>query len=211
MPRKPATSRMFDELAGAPGERLLGDAYRADFDEHFWRIGDPGFWKLERLQDFQEPTDDSWVAFSEGKWPQALALLESRREELTRHYAKLRAHGFETWRIRVVEEPLTDYMRWELRLLLLRDELGGHTRVIDAGRVRSYEEDGVLPELITLGEDVVYRLLYDENGLQEGAVRHTGRDLVLRCQEFVQRLYSDGEGIREYLAREEIPSGRERR
>lgn len=200
---------MLDGLAGAPGERLLGDAYWADFDEHFWRTGEPGFWKLERLQEFQEPTDDSWVAFSKGNWPGALGLLESRREVLTRHYAKLRAHGFETWRIRVVEQPLTDYMCWELRLLLMRDELGGHTRVIDAGRVRSYEEDGVLPELITLGDDVVYRLLYDENGLQEGAVRYTGRDLVVRCREFVQGLYSDGEGIREYLTREGFPSARE--
>ncbi|GAA2278343.1 hypothetical protein GCM10010402_38710 [Actinomadura luteofluorescens] len=199
---------MLDGLAGAPGKELLGDAYWADFDEHFWRTGEPGFWKLERLQEFQEPTDDSWVAFSEGDWPRAMSLLESRREALTQHYAKLLAHGIETWRIRVVEQPLTDYMRWELRLLLMRDELGGHTRVIDASRVRSHEEDGVLPELITLGDDVVYRLLYDENGLQKGGVRYTGRDLVVRCREFVQELYGKGEGIKEYLARERIVSER---
>jgi hypothetical protein len=135
--------------------------------------------------------------------------LENRREALTQHYAKLRAHGIETWRIRVVEHPLTDYMRWELRLLLMRDELGGHTRVIDAERVRPYEEDGVLPELITLGEDVAYRLLYDKDGLQEGGVRYTGRDLVVRCREFVQGLYGEGEEIREYLAREGMLSARE--
>ncbi|MFD9441836.1 DUF6879 family protein [Streptomyces sp. NPDC060006] len=200
---------MLDELAGAPGERLLGDAYWSDFEERFWRTGELGFWKLERLQEFQEPTDDSWVAFSKGNWPDALALLAGRRKALTQHYAKLRAHGFETWRIRVVEQPLTEYMQWELRLLLMRDELGGHTRVIDAGRLRSYEGDGVLPELITLGEDVVYRLLYDDNGLQQGGVRYTDRDLVVRCQEFVQRLYSEGEDIRKYLAREGMLPARE--
>ncbi|MBR7674796.1 DUF6879 family protein [Streptomyces daliensis] len=200
---------MLDELAGAPGERLLGDTYWADFEERFWRIGEPGFWKLERLQEFQEPMDDSWVAFSKGDWPHALALLESRREALTQHYARLRAHRFETWRIRVVEQPLTDYMRWELRLLLMRDELGGHTRVIDAGRVRPYEEDGRLPELITLGDDVAYRLLYDENGLQEGGVRYAGHDLVAGCRKFVQGLYGEGEGIREYMAREGLLSNRE--
>ncbi|WP_327255673.1 DUF6879 family protein [Streptomyces sp. NBC_01244] len=200
---------MLEELLDAPGERLLGDAYLADFEQHFWRIGKPGFWKLERLQQFQEPTDDSWVAFSKGDWPGALALLESRREALTQHYARLRSHGFETWRIRVVEEPLTDYMRWELRLLLMRDELGGHTRVIDAARVRPYEQAAVLPELITLGDDVVYHLLYDENGLQEGGVRYIGRDLVLRCRQFVQGLYDEGESISDYLAREGILPARE--
>ncbi|MER6445316.1 DUF6879 family protein [Streptomyces venezuelae] len=194
---------------GAPGERLLGDAYQADFQERFWRIGEPGFWKLERLQDFQEPLDDSWVAFSEGNWQGAMALLEGRREELSRHYARLRSHGIETWRIRVVEQPLTDYMRWELRLLLLRDELGGHTRVIDAGQIRSYEEHGTLPELITLGDDVVYRILYDENGILEGGVRHTGRELVLGCQEFVQQLYGEAEEIGDFLAREDLMSDRE--
>lgn len=202
-------SRMLDELLDTPGERLLGDAYLADFDKHFWHSGTPGFWKLERLQEFREPTDDSWVAFSEGDWPGALALLEGRREALTRHYARLRSHGFETWRIRVVEEPLTDYMRWEFRLLLMRDELGGHTRVIDASKVRSYEQDGLLPELITLGDHVVYRLLYDENGLQEGGVRHTGRDLVVRCRQFVQGLYDEGESIGAYLDREGILPARE--
>ncbi|MEU3202869.1 DUF6879 family protein [Streptomyces cyaneofuscatus] len=202
---------MLEELTDAPGERLLGDAYAADFDRHFWQIGEPGFWKLERLQEFQEPTDDSWVAFSKGDWPEALRLLEGRREALTGHYAKLRAHGFETWRIRVVEQPLTDYMRWELRLLLLRDELGGHTRVIDAGRVRAHEQDGPLPELITLGDDVVYRLLYDENGLQEGGVRYTGSGLVSRCREFVRALYHEGEGIGGFCAREGLlPAGGER-
>ncbi|MGW5335438.1 DUF6879 family protein [Streptomyces bauhiniae] len=201
---------MLDELAGAPGERLLGDAYWTDFDERFWRIGEPGFWKLERLQEFQEPSDDSWVAFSKGDWSQAMALLEGRREALTQHYAKLRARGIETWRIRVVEEPLTDYMRWELRLLLMRDELGGHTRVIDAERVRQYEDDGILPELITLGDDTVYSLIYDENGLQEGGVRYVGTGLVSRCREFVQELYSEGENIREYLDREGLLPGEKR-
>ncbi|MDH6135943.1 hypothetical protein P3T37_005362 [Kitasatospora sp. MAA4] len=200
---------MLEELAGAPGERLIGDAYWTDVDERFWRTGEPGFWKLERLQVFQEPTNDSWVAFSRGDWPGALALMESSREVLAQEYAKQRANGFDTWRIRVVEQPLTDYMRWSLRVLLMRDELGDHIRVIDAGRVRPYEVGGVLPELITLGDDVMYRLLYDENGLQEGGVRYTGRDLVVRCREFVQGLYGKGESIGEYLAREGILSAQE--
>jgi hypothetical protein len=88
-------------------------------------------------------------------------------------------------------------MRWELNLLRLRDELGGHTRIIDAAAVRRFEAALVLPELITLGDDVVYRLLYDENGLQEGADRYSGRDVVVECRKFIQALYADGEPIRQ--------------
>ncbi|MER7184907.1 DUF6879 family protein [Streptomyces hyaluromycini] len=193
---------MLDMLAGASGERLLGDAYLADFEEHFWKVGPSGFWKLERLQEFLEPLDDSWVASSQGDWRTSFALLEQRRESLSRHYDKIRAHGFETWRIRVVEPPLTDYMRWELRLLLLRDELGGYTRVIDSGRVEQFEAHGVLPELITLGDDVMYELLYDDNGLQQGGIRYSQRELIVRCREFIQRLYGEGEDIRGYFTRE---------
>lgn len=197
---------MLDLFANSSGVRLLGDAYWADFDKNFWRTGRAGFWKVERLQEFREPTDDSWVAFSEGRWQDSLDLLGRRRDSLVRHYRKILSHGFETWRIRVVEQPLTDYMHWELHLLRLRDELGGHTRVIPAAKVEQFETAGELPELITLGDDVMYRLLYDENGLQEGGVRYTQRDLVVGCRSFIQRLYHKGEDIRDYFTREVSPA-----
>jgi len=193
---------MLDLFVNSSGDRLLGEVYWADFEENFWRTGRPGFWKVERLQEFREPNDDSWVAFSEGRWQDSLDLLGRRRDSLIRHYNKIRAHGFETWRIRVVEHPLTDYMRWELHLLRLRDELGGHTRVIQAGKVEQFETESELPELITLGDDVMYRLLYDENGLQEGGIRYTQRDLVVSCRSFIQELYHKGEDIGDYFARE---------
>jgi hypothetical protein len=193
---------MRDLFAGAAGQRMLGEVYVEDFDANFRQTGKSGFWKLERLQVFREPSDDSWVAFNAGNWHESLDLLERRRSELTRHYDNIRAHGFETWRIRVVEHPLTDYMRWELSLLGLRDELGGHTRVIDINDIREFEADGViLPEVVTLGDRVVYRLLYDETGLQEGAVRYGQPALVARWREFIQRLYARGEEISDYLER----------
>lgn len=193
---------MHDLLGTANGVRLLGDDYFDHFNERFWRTGRSGFWKLERLQHFEEPGDESWVAFDEGDWRRSLALLEERRSVLRTHYAKISNARFETFRVRIVEHPLTDYMQWELRLLHLRDQLGGHTRVLPAHEIGQFEERGRLPELITLGDDVMYEILYDGDGLQEGGVLYTGASVVTRCREFIKRLYEKGEPISAYFARE---------
>lgn len=193
---------MRDLLGAVKGVRLLGDDYHNHFDEHFWKIGPSGFWKLERLQHFEEPGDDSWVAFNEGDWRRSLALLEEREPALRRHYARMSGSGFETWRIRIVEHPLTDYMQWELQLLRLRDRLGGHTRVLLASSIAEFERNGLLPELITLGDDVMYEILYDQEGALEGAILFTGAHLVSRCRGFIQRLYAKGEPITTYFERE---------
>jgi len=193
---------MHDLLGIANGVRLLGDDYYNHFNEHFWKTCRSGFWKLERLQHFEEPGDESWLAFDEGDWHRSLALLEERRPALRAHYAKITNAQFETFRIRIVEHPLTDYMQWELRLLHLRDQLGGHTRILPAHEVGQFEETDLLPELITLGDDVMYEILYDDNGLQEGGVLHTDASLIARCREFIKRLYEKGEPISAYFARE---------
>lgn len=193
---------MHDLLGTAKGVRLLGDDYYNHFNEHFWKTGTSGFWKLERLQHFEEPGDDSWVAFNEGDWQKSLALLEERRSSLRTHYARISASGFETWRIRIVEHPLTEYMQWELHLLALRDQLGGHTRVLHTRDIEEFETGSHLPELITLGDDVMYEILYDETGLQEGGVLHTGAELVTRCRDFIKALYRQGEPINTYFDRE---------
>lgn len=193
---------MHDLLETVAGERLIGDDYWHDFDENFWKIGDPGFWKLERLQTFQEPADDSWVAFSDGDWTKAMRLLERRRANLEGHYRRMARHGFKTWRVRVVEKPITPYLQWELHLLKLRHELGGSTRVIGLRQVEECEREQALPEIITLGNNVMYQLLYDDTGLQEGGIRITDRRAVRKWRDFIKSLYEDGESLTSYFARE---------
>ncbi|WP_018682990.1 DUF6879 family protein [Actinokineospora enzanensis] len=184
------------------GERLLGQPYQDDFDEHFWEIDSTGFWKLERRQEFREPGDDSWVAFTEGRWADALALLEERRASLAAHYRRIAERGFDTLRVRVVERPLSPYLRWELRLLLLRHELGGRTRIVTAEQVREFEPAGPLPELVTLGDRVMYEILYDDDGVQYGAVRFAEQAAIARGRELIQGLYADGEDVDSFFHRE---------
>ncbi|WP_214106447.1 DUF6879 family protein [Acrocarpospora catenulata] len=192
---------MLDFLEASRGERLTIEEYRNDFAEHFWTIGDNDFWKLERQQTFQEPGDDSWEAFRQGDWHKSLQLLEQRRKSLQNYYERIARAGFRTWRVRVVEEPVTPYLRWELHLLRLRHEYGGCVRIVGPDAIRHLETGRGLPEVVTLGSSVMYEVLYDETGVLAGGVRHTDPGLLARWRNLISDLYAAGEDITSFFDR----------
>ncbi|MFG1674628.1 DUF6879 family protein [Micromonospora sp. NPDC049282] len=191
---------MRELLGGDPGELLVLDDYWADFEQQFWKTGPPGFWKLERQQTFREPFDEGWQAFAAGRWEESLRILDARRPEFADYYRRIADSGFTTRRVRVAEEPLTPYLQWELHVLRLRHEYGGLTRVVGAERVAAAEADGPLPELYTLGGDVMYEAIYDADGVLEAARRWRDPAVVAACQQFIESLYADGEPLDEYFA-----------
>jgi hypothetical protein len=65
--------------------------------------------------------------------------------------------------------------------------------------VASYEEDGPLPEICTLGNRVMYQALYDDQGVLAGAVKFSDPRLVLRCREFIESVYNAGEPLAEWF------------
>ncbi|MEV0593181.1 DUF6879 family protein [Nonomuraea cavernae] len=192
---------MRDLLEASPGRELGREAYLNDFDKYFWRINNHDFWKLERQQSFQEPGDDSWEAFAASDWKKSLQLLEERRGALQDYYHRIAQAGFRTWRVRVVGESITPYLKWELRLLRLRHEYGGSVRVIGAAAVRSLESQGQLPELVTLGSDVMYEVLYDEHGILAGGRRYTDPSLIEACRKIISGLYAVGEDVDRFFDR----------
>jgi hypothetical protein len=196
---------MSDILDGVSGNRLLGDDYWKDFGENFWKTDEGGFWKLERRQTFQEPGSESWTAFVEGDWEEALRLTDARRPSMREYYQKIKDHGFRACRVRVVEKPISPYLQWELHLLRLRDELGGPVRVVTREQIDDRERQGQLPEIVTLGSDVMYKLLYDDEGLQLGGIRYTDRALIRRWQGVIYDLYAIGEDIASFFEREVAP------
>ncbi|MFC4080043.1 DUF6879 family protein [Amycolatopsis samaneae] len=181
---------------------MVGDIYHEEFGKDLWRTGAPGLWKLERRQTFQEPYSESWTAFRNGDWEEALRLHEARRASLQDTYRKIVEHGFSTWWVRVVEKPITPYLQWELHLLRLRNQCGDHVRAVRPEQVEWFERDGPLPEVVTLGTDVMYEIVYDENGLPQGGVRFTDQARVVRTQERIQELFTAGEDMETFFERE---------
>lgn len=143
---------------------------------------------------------DSWEAFARAGWDEALRLIGAERDFLSEFQRENAKRGTTPWRVRVVEEPLTPYLQWELRLLRPRAECGERIRVVGPEHVAEWETAGSLPELVTLG-NTAYQVLYAEQGTLCGAVRFADPAGTAGCRDFMQRLYALGEDMSVYLER----------
>ncbi|MDJ1131711.1 DUF6879 family protein [Streptomyces iconiensis] len=184
------------------GEHLSSHAYRQDFRDLRWSVDGRDCWKLERRQTFQEPSNASWQAFSRGDLVTASRLIERSRDGLTELGRTSERHRSHFFRVRVVEKPLTPYLRWELNSLRVRAELLGGIRVVSPEHLATTESEEPLPEIVTLAGHTLYQILYDAGGILEGAVRVTDSAAVTRWEEFIGELYERGEELESYCARE---------
>ncbi|WP_019545893.1 DUF6879 family protein [Streptomyces sulphureus] len=195
-----------DHTAGT--ELPLGE-YRDDFRARQWQIPHEDSWKLECGQHFAEPGFPSWDAFARGAWEKSLALLEEERDFLAEFGARAQRERICLYRVRVVDEPLTPYLQWELHLLRLRAEYGERIRVLStarsgsARRLASKESKG--RELLTLGARALYRIHYDPSGRLAGATRFSDTSLVAEATEWMSRLYDEGEDVARYFHRSVAP------
>ncbi len=196
---------MSELLDGVSGERMDLDAYYADFEKHFWSITELGFWKIERQQTFQEPEYDSWVAFARGDWDESMRLLEAGRTDMEDYHRKVAQQGFVAARVRVVEEPISAYLQWELNALRIRDECGGSVHIVRPDQIAEFETDGPFPEIYTLGPNVMYEAVYDEDGILASVMRYADRKLIARCQRLIADLYEVGESLKQYFPRHVQP------
>ncbi|MGY0058473.1 DUF6879 family protein [Streptomyces sp. LZ34] len=188
------------ELPASQGDRLPTEAYRRDYRQRRAELRDRHSWKFERQQEFEEQ-DDSWEALRRGRWEEALRLLEGEREELAKAAQRDRERGTAFHRVRVVEEPLTPYMQWELHALRVQVESGKNIRVVTPAALGMLESVGPLPEVVVVGGQVLYEVVYTEAGFLDGAIRFTDAELIGRWEGFIRELYKAGEDLLSYFGR----------
>ncbi|MFI6347400.1 DUF6879 family protein [Streptomyces sp. NPDC050560] len=202
---------MRDLLTAVPGQRLGLGAYRDDFRERDFAVDGWDSWKLERRQHFREPGDASWDAFDLGDWDEALRLIDAQRPALSDLSRLAARHRCRLLRVRVVELPLTPYLRWELHLLRVRAECGELIRVIRPAHLADQEREGAVPELVTLNDDTVYEIRYGADGTLEGAVRYVDSATRHAVAARIEGLYALGEDVGAFFDREvagpEPPAG----
>ncbi|MBD0738635.1 DUF6879 family protein [Streptomyces sp. CBMA29] len=183
------------------GEPLTDDEYVRDFRARRAAIRNGDSWKLERLQHFEEEDSPSREAQRQGDWETALRLMEARRDAFREAAQDDERRGSPFHRVRVVEEPLTPYLQWELHYLRQRAQCGHRIRVVQAGVFAAAETDRLLPELTILDDRTLYRVMYTEAGVAEGAVRFTDSAIVEPWVSFIRDAYAVGEDVTLYFDR----------
>ncbi|MBB2912461.1 hypothetical protein FHS43_003744 [Streptosporangium becharense] len=191
---------VFDRVRKAPGVVMSAKEYRADFVTEF-EAKTGVVWKLERAQHFDERGLPSWEAFARGDWDRSLALMEDMRQE----FAADHPERIEFRRIRVVEEPISPYVHWELAVLRVRAQEGERGRVVPASAVTDFETGHPVPELVAFGPSLMYEVLYDREGVHTGGRRITEPDVIEPCLPVFASLYERAEDLVEYFDRVVTP------
>ncbi|MFE1960101.1 DUF6879 family protein [Streptomyces sp. NPDC059479] len=185
------------------GVRLVSKDYKRDFRERDALILDGASWKLERRQYFEEQNSPSRDALTRGDWQEALRLLVENRDAIMARARENDRRRYAFHRVRIVEQPITPYVQWELYSLVQQDELGkSRVRIVTAEQVADAEKAQQLPEIVVLGSQTLYNVIYSDNGQPIGAIRFTDQQQVQAWERYIQSLYETGEDIASYFARE---------
>ncbi|MEU5780393.1 DUF6879 family protein [Micromonospora lupini] len=190
-------------LLDAVGRQRLSLAeYDADFYETVESTDGP-ILKTERMQTFREPGSPSWEAYADGRWEEALRIAAEPNPELVAFFEHLDQLGSGLTRLRIVELPLTPYLIWELHFLRYRAAAGERIRVLDARSVRDWEAAaGTVPELMVVGRQAVYEVLYDPSGWPIGAEKSVESMVVDACRTEVLTLLEGAEPFESFFRRE---------
>ena len=194
---------MLDRIRDVAGQQLGEDEYIDDFWPRFQRAQGT-CWKLERLPHFESPDVPSWVAMNDGDWDLALNIIEGPMRAEVRDDIASSPH-LERRRVRIVERPLTPYLQWELNVFRIRTSEGERIRILESDAVRNREVDRLLPEVITLGNDVLYEVLYSDAGVYVGARRVDDPAVVEACVAEITCLFAQAEEFASYFDRDVAP------
>lgn len=197
---------LFHAVLSTPGLVMDRRAYHADAATVRATPGIGGdSWKLERSQVFYEDGDPAWDAYLAGDWARVAEIFESERpalEQQRREYAKL---GVNLRRVRIVETPLTPYLRWEMLSHRVFVESGYEIGVLGAEKVGEFERETPLPELVVYGGKVIYHVRYDENWTPAGAKRIDDPELARALSEQIADFYQRSEPLLDFYRREIHP------
>ena len=189
-------ARLTGLVRDTPGVVLAREAYNAELDPRV-AAGTAPCWKLERMQHFSEPDVPSWAAARAGDWAGSLALVEEMRPGL----AAISGSLSRLRRVRIVECPASPYLQWEMQVFRARTDAGERIRVLDAGALAGVEAEGRLPELLIVGPEVMYEILYDSAGGHTGGRRIESPDVIEACTAELAALFDVGEDFQRYYDR----------
>ena len=128
--------------------------------------------------------------------------MEQRSDEGKKYFAGLAKEHKKALRVRIVAQPFSDYLIWELNVLRYNERLGEIVRVIDVKDAQRLVRSDYLGDFIALDETVAYRVLYGANGQNVGAECSTDAKSIAGVVNAFDCLFDHGEPLGEFFARE---------
>ena len=192
---------MFEQIPDMPGEEF--NSVESYIDQ-FWKDceGIDLLWKLECRQTFREPGVPSWEAWDRGEREESMRLAEEMRPGIREKHA---TQPFVSKRVRIVQYPLSEYLEWELELLRIRAEEGDDIRIVDVSH-ESQSSLLSLPEVVGLGNGVLWHVLYSDRGELVGGRKLSDTQTVDACRSEFQGLFEQGMAVGSLFASGDGPS-----
>lgn len=190
--------------APSPSTLLSSSEFRERFLKE-WHRSIARFLKVERRQEYAEPNDPSYQAFARGNFAEAHRLVAERIREQESFYRPARAKGVDLVRVRIVDDPLSSYLRdYELPSYVVSAQLGERIVVTRAGEVKQVLDRFRVPDFLLFDARCVLVNNYNEAGAPDGALLVDEPALVDEYRSVAERLVASAVELETFLADEGI-------
>lgn len=127
------------------------------------------FFKVERLQEYQEPENPSFVAYMMGNIEEATALLVEGLSSSADFFRQTAERNLLYTRVRLAELPLSQYLKWEFMSYQVSARYGERILVNDISNLPEQSSLKSGGDYVMFDNRIVLRHNYNSSGLLEGA------------------------------------------
>jgi hypothetical protein len=189
-----------------PPQWALANSKRLDLDEFgsrfaaAWSQVQTRFLKFECWQTYQErQTNESQDAYNKGYVDRARRLLREEAETDQPLYEDIRKRRIDYARVRLIQEPLTSYLEYELMAYKIREEMGEVIMIVRCGSELRLPNENYFDFLLF---DRYAALIHDygAEGCQSGGWITRDFNIIIALEKIAAQLRASAIPLRDYVA-----------
>lgn len=129
-----------------------------------WRDTKYQVLKLETRQEYQQPDNESYVAFTRGDLRRSMQLLDESVAGDRELYASLRDRGVDFIRCRPISKPMSPYLAWEMQHYEFNSREGERIYCCDLNHVGNIFDQRAKHDFMVFDSSVAVIHNYDSSG-----------------------------------------------
>lgn len=177
-----------------------GELYQ-EFHQAWFKLAER-FFKLERLQTYEERGNPSYEAFEQGNWEEALRLAKQQAQEADPLTDFALQHGIQMVRVHILEPPISDYLWWEFHTYVGSALRGERILVASSSEVKDIDEAYQLSDFLLFDRSVSFVHDYANDGVLRGAWKTTDSNFLQSCASAAEALVLRSEPFQAFCAHE---------